>query len=73
MINGLASRENRALLGAPRSYLRGRRLSAVAVFRDRFGEDSLVERLSIRNIKPRRRLWLPGGYAWFLVRSGEKI
>lgn len=73
MINGLASRESRAPLGAQRSFLRARRLDAVSVFRTRFGEDSLVERLSSKKITPRRRLWLSGGYAWFLVRSGAKI
>jgi len=72
-INGLGARERRAPLGPYRSRLRTRRLSAVSVFRERFGEDTLVERLSKRTLPFHRTLWLPGGYAWFLVRSGARV
>lgn len=73
IVIGLGVRERRALLGPYRSRLRDRRLAAAAVFLQRFGADVMVERLSKKALPFHRKLWLPGGYAWFLVRSGARV
>jgi hypothetical protein len=48
---------------------RNTRLAAVATYRRRFGDSDFVNEYALRKMPPHRRMWLPGGYAWWRIRG----
>jgi len=55
----------------PHTRVRHRRtrLEAVALYRRRFGEADFLSKFGVSKMPPIRRMWLPGGYAWWKVRK----
>src|SRR5262245_19722591 len=52
-----------------RTLHRRTRLEAASMYRRRFGEAAFLEKYGGPRMLPPRRMWLPGGYAWWKARS----
>jgi hypothetical protein len=52
-----------------RARHRKMRLEAVAHYRRRFGDAEFLASYSAPKMPPVKRMWLPGGYAWWKVRK----
>jgi hypothetical protein len=44
---------------------RNTRLAAVALYRRKFGEAPFLNVYGLPKMPPLKRMWLPGGYAWW--------
>jgi hypothetical protein len=47
------------------------RLAAVAFYRRKFGDAEFLKQYELPKLPPLKRMWLPGGYAWWKIRGTE--
>ena len=59
LLNNLAARERKALIGSSRARWRNRRLAAVSLYRQMYGEAEILEKFSKRHAVPRNPPWFP--------------
>lgn len=56
-----------------KSLHRSTRLAAVALYRRKFGESEFLQQFSARKLPQFKRMWLPGGYAYWKERSNNAV